>query len=43
MAYNTEGVRLFFEVTQSPVSMQMELSFMELEVMHRQKVTKAGF
>jgi hypothetical protein len=43
MDYNTEGVPLFFEGTQYPVSMQMGLSFMELEIMHRQKVTKAGF
>ena len=43
MDYNTEGVPLFFEGTQYPVSMQMELSFMELEVMHRQKVTMSGF
>jgi hypothetical protein len=43
MDYNTEGVPLFFEGTQYPVSMQMELTFMELELMHRQKVTKAGF
>ena len=43
MDYNTEGVPLFFEGTQYPVSMQMELSFMELELMHRQKVTGLGF
>ena len=43
MDYNTEGVPLFFEGTQYPVSMQMELTFMELELMHRQKVTGLGF
>ena len=38
MNYNTEGVPLFFEGTQFPVSMEMGLSFMEIEVMHRQKI-----
>ena len=38
MNYNTEGVPLFFEGTQYPVSMEMALSFMEIEVMHRQKI-----
>ena len=38
MNYNTEGVPLFFEGTQFPVSMEMVLSFMEIEVMHRQKI-----
>ena len=38
MNYNTEGIPLFFEGTQYPVSMEMALSFMEIEVMHRQKI-----
>ena len=38
MNYNTESVPLFFEGTQFPVSMEMALSFMEIEVMHRQKI-----
>ena len=37
--YATEGVPLFFEGTQFPVSAEMVLSFMELEVMTREKIT----
>jgi len=37
--YATEGVPLFFEGTQFPVSAEMSLSFMELEVMTREKIT----
>ena len=37
--YATEGVPLCFEGTQMPVSAEMSLSFMELEVMTREKVT----
>lgn len=37
--YTTESVPLFFEGTQFPVSAEMSLSFMELEVMTREKIT----
>ena len=37
--YTTESVPLFFEGTQFPVSAEMALSFMELEVMTREKIT----
>ena len=37
--YATEGVPLFFEGTQFPVSTEMVLSFMELEIMTREKIT----
>ena len=37
--YATEGAPLFFEGTQFPVSAEMSLSFMELEVMTREKIT----
>ena len=43
MNYNTEGIPLFFEGTQYPVSMEMALSFMEIEIMHRQKVSGLGY
>ena len=36
--YDTENVPLFFDGTQNPVSINMKLSFMETEVMHRGKV-----
>ena len=39
--YTTESVPLFFEGTQFPVSAEMSLSFMELEVMTREKITGA--
>ena len=39
--YATESVPLFFEGTQFPVSAEMSLSFMELEVMTREKITGA--
>ena len=39
--YATEGVPLFFEGTQFPVSAEMSLSFMELEVLTREKITGA--
>ena len=38
MNYQTEGVPLFFEGTQFPVSMEMALSFMEIEIMYRDKI-----
>ncbi len=40
--YATESVALFFDGTQYPVSISMKLTFMEVEVMTRQKVEK-GF
>ena len=40
--YATESVALFFDGTQYPVSISMKLTFMEVEVMTRQKVDK-GF
>ena len=40
--FNTENVPLFFDNTQNPVSITMKLSFMELEVMYREKIHK-GF
>ena len=40
--FATENVPLFFDKTQYPVSIAMKLSFMELEVMHREKIAK-GF
>ena len=40
--YATESIPLFFEGTQFPVSAEMSLSFMELEVMTREKITGGG-
>ena len=40
--FATENVPLFFDKTQNPVSISMKLSFMELEVMYREKISK-GF
>ena len=40
--FATESVPLFFDKTQNPVSISMKLSFMELEVMYREKIAK-GF
>jgi len=40
--FTTESVPLFFDKTQNPVSISMKLSFMELEVMYREKIDK-GF
>ena len=39
--YATEGVPLFFEGTQFPVSTEMTLGFMELEIMTREKIRGA--
>ena len=36
--FATENVPLFFDKTQNPVSISMKLSFMELEVMYREKI-----
>jgi len=40
--FSTESTALFFDKTQYPVSIAMKLSFMELEVMYREKIGK-GF
>ena len=40
--FSTESTALFFDNTQNPVSISMKLSFMELEVLHRGKISK-GF
>ena len=42
LSYTTQDTVLFFEGTQFPVTINMNLSFMEIEVMHRSKVTKKG-
>ena len=42
LGFATESVALFFDETQYPVSISMKLTFMEVEVMTRQKVEK-GF
>ena len=36
--FSTESTVLFFEGTQYPVSISMKLSFMELEVMYRERI-----
>ena len=38
--YDTENIPLFFDGTQNPVSISMKLSFMETEVMFREKVDR---
>ncbi len=40
--YATESVALFFDGTQYPVSISMKLTFMEVDIMYREKVEK-GF
>ena len=40
--FDTENVPLFFDNTQNPVSISMKLSFMELEVLSREKIDQ-GF
>ena len=40
--FDTENVPLFFDGTQYPVTISMKLSFMEIDVMYREKVEK-GF
>jgi len=42
LSFDTENVPLFFDGTQYPVSIAMKLSFMELDVMYREKVDQ-GF
>ena len=41
--FDTESLPLFFEGTQNPVTIDMKLSFMEVEVMYREKVMKQGY
>ena len=41
--FATESTALFFEDTQYPVSISMKLTFMEVEVMYREKVIKQGY
>jgi hypothetical protein len=40
--FATQDVPLFFEGTQYPVTVDMKLTFMELEVMHRHRVDDKG-
>ena len=40
--FTTESVPLFFDNTQYPVSISMKLSFMELEVMYRERITQGA-
>ena len=40
--FDTENVPLFFEATQYPVTIAMKLSFMEVDIMYREKVDQ-GF
>jgi hypothetical protein len=40
--FTTESVPLFFDGTQKPVSISMKLSFMELEVMYRERIDQGA-
>ena len=40
--FNTESVPLFFDNTQYPVTISMKLSFMELEVMYRERIKEGA-
>ena len=42
LSYTTQDTVLFFEGTQFPVTINMKLTFMEIEIMHRSKVTNKG-
>jgi len=42
LSYTTQDTVLFFEGTQYPVTINMKLTFMEIEVMHRSKITNKG-
>ena len=42
LSYTTQDTVLFFEGTQFPVTINMKLTFMEIEVMHRSKITNKG-
>ena len=43
LSYTTQDTVLFFEGTQFPVTVNMALTFMEIEIMHRSKITNKGF
>ena len=42
LSYTTQDTVLFFEGTQFPVTINMGLTFMEIEIMHRSKIQKKG-
>jgi len=42
LSYTTQDTVLFFEGTQYPVTINMKLTFMEIEIMHRSKITNKG-
>ena len=42
LSYTTQDTVLFFEGTQYPVTISMALTFMEIEIMHRSKVSHKG-
>ena len=42
LSYTTQDTVLFFEGTQFPVTINMSLTFMEIEIMHRSKITNKG-
>ena len=42
LSYTTQDLVVFFEGTQFPVTINMALTFMEIEIMHRGKVTNKG-
>ena len=42
LSFDTENVPLFFNGTQYPVSISMKLSFLEIDVMYREKINQ-GF
>ncbi len=42
LSFDTENVPLFFDGTQYPVSISMKLSFLEIDVMYREKINQ-GF
>ena len=43
LSYTTQDTVLFFEDTQFPVTISMALTFMEIEIMYRTKITDKGF
>ena len=43
LSYTTQDTVLFFEGTQFPVTISMALTFMEIEIMYRTKITDKGF
>ena len=42
LSYTTQDTVLFFEGTQFPVTVNMALTFMEIEIMYRTKVSHKG-